>query len=221
MVSNPEVEQVACSCKVGKAIVQYELSDLNDQLIVKREEHSTSLRALADFVNQSILASAIDLDGDELVENTEAFGALDREEAIKSIYQVLADETASSEKRARVETRLEQYGIDLDSVRSAWVTHPTVRTHLRECLDIDTSQTSNLVPDDGLQTIQWARSRCVSIVERTLERLVKAGHLSITDTDISLSIHVTCTVCEQTYRPTDLVRRGGCACDQGSVTDTS
>lgn len=216
MPNNTEADQVTCSCKVGKAIAKHDLVELNAQLASKRSDGAASLRDLADFVNRSILTAALETDADTLIENTEAFGALDREEAIDSIYHVLTDDSASTEQRARVGTRLEQAGVDLEAVRSAWVTHPTVRTHLRQCLEIDTSQTSDLEPDDGLHTIEWARSQCVAIIEQTLKRLVKAGHLSITDIDISLSIRVTCTACEETYQPMDLVHRGGCACDRPS-----
>lgn len=221
MANNPGGKQVICSCKVGNAVSQYELVGLNQQLVSKRSRDEASLRDLADYINRSILAAALETDADTLIENTEAFGALGREEAIESIYHVLTDDSGSTEQLARVETRLEQSGVDLEAVRSAWVTHPTVRTHLRECLDIDTSRTPDLEPDDGLQTIEWARSQCVAIVERTFERLVQAGHLSITDVDVSLSIRVTCTACKETFRPSDLVNRGGCACDSGTSNQKS
>ena len=206
-----------CGCKVGRAVETYGLDDLDAELRRRRREREASLRELAAYTNRRILAAALDVvPADVFDGDSELFGALGRSEAVEAIYGALADDDVPPGRRARVRTRLEQTGIDVDEVTGDWVTHPTVRTHLRECLDIDTSSRRTVDLDDATNTIEWARSRCVAVVERTLDRLQSAGGIAVTEADVSVSIRITCTECRASYSPAELVSRGRCACDRGA-----
>jgi len=201
-----------CSCKVGRAAGRYGLDRLDDDLLHRRREDDASLRALADYVNRRILGAA--LDAADLDDGTAGvYGAVTDEEAVSAVYRALAGDDAEPERTARVRTRLEQAGVDLDAVTDDWVTHPTVRHHLRECLEVDTSRDSTITPDDAVDTTEWARARCARVVARTFERLDDAGLVTTESRDVSVTIQVTCTACGNSYRPTSLVERGGCACD--------
>lgn len=199
-----------CTCKVGKAITGYGLTDLDETLRERRVRDTLSLRDLADLVNQAILEAAIEQQVE--AQAVDVFGLLDPDDVIESLYDALTDESTASDRTARITSRLRQIGVDLDDVRQSWVTHPTVRSHLRDCLDLDTSTTADLSADDARRTIDWARNRCLAIVKRTIERLANAGRLTITDVDVSLTVMISCATCNETYRPARLIERGGCRC---------
>lgn len=206
-----------CSCKVGRVAGRYGLDRLDDDLLHRRREGDASLRALADYVNRRILAAALD-DADLDDGTAGVYGAVSDEEAVSAVYRALAAD-AEPERTARVRTRLEQAGVDVDAVTDHWVTHPTVRHHLRECLGIDTGRDSTITLDDAVDTTEWARARCARVVARTFERLDDAGLVTTESRDVSVTIQVTCTACGNSYRPTNLVERGGCACDDDVAAD--
>lgn len=213
MLDHTQSTQRHCDCKLGHVNEQYQLRDLNDELIRRRQNGDASLRDLASYVNLRILDAAIErATGDIVTGDNDLYGALEREEAIATIYETLTDEEIAPERRARVRTRLDQARVDLDVVEDDWLTHPTVRNHLLECLGIDTSPTRELDRDGAAKTIEWARSRCVAVIGRTLQRLQTVGQLTITNADVSLSIRITCTECQETYSPSQLLSQGRCAC---------
>lgn len=205
------VRKPTCRCKIGRTIATYRLDDLEEDL-VRRRHDGTSLRDLALYVNYRILETAIESASGSVLDDGGLFGALDRQEAIATIYEALQGDGVAPDRRARVRTRLEQDGVDLDRLEDAWVTHTTVRRHLRECEDVDTSSEPTVDSESATTTIEWARSRCTAIVDRTLERLASADDLGIASPEVSVSIRVTCTACGATFEPGQLISRGHCDC---------
>lgn len=202
-------EVAACGCKVGRNAEEYGLEALDAEL-ERRRANGASLRTLATAVNQRVLAAAIEAEtADRPID--EVFGAVAGERAIEAVYEALTDEDAP-ERRARVETRLKQHGIDVAAVRSDWVTHPTVRTHLSDCLGIDTSREPTITAADAIDTVEWARARAAGVVGRTFERLGNAGLVSTGELDVSVTLQLTCEECGRTYRPRRLLEAGSCAC---------
>lgn len=201
-------EADGCSCKVGRVADRHGLSALDDELRRRRED-GASLRALADHVNRRVLAAALDGRAERA---DEVYGAVSGEEAVELVYDALAGDDAPPERTARVRTRLEQRGVDVDAVTDDWVTHPTVRGHLRECLGLDTGRGGTVDLDDAIDTIEWARARSARVVGRTFERLDDADLVTTGDLDVSATFQLTCSTCGETYRPSRLLDRGGCAC---------
>lgn len=204
-------ESGACSCKVGRVADRHGVSGLDDELRRRRED-GASLRALADHVNRRVLAASLDDETDGLVDAV--YGAVSGEEAVALVYDALAGDDVAPERTARVRTRLEQRGVDVDAVMDDWVTHPTVRGHLRECLGLDTSRGGTVSHDDAVDTVEWARARSERVVGRTFERLDDAGLVTTGDLDVAATFRLTCADCGETYRPSRLLDRGGCACDR-------
>lgn len=205
-----------CSCKVGRQIDKYGIGDLNDELVRRREE-GASLRDLADFVNQRITRAALARANVDVTDTL--YGAVDDSDALSTLYETLAEDDVSTERTARVRTRLSQLGVDIEAVEADWVTHPTIRTHLRECLDINTQRTNTITPDDARNTIEWARTRCEDIVSQTCTRLRNADIVTTGPLDVTVTIQITCTVCGETYRPSQLLARHKCACT--SIDETA
>lgn len=199
-----------CSCKVGRVVERRGLAGLDDELRRRRAD-GASLRALTEVVNRRVLAAALDrvADGAQM---DDLFGAVSDDRAVRLVYEALAGDDAGAERRARVRTRLSQRGVDVDAVTDDWVTHPTVRRHLRECLGVDTGRNGSVTPDDAMDTIEWSRSRSEGVLGRTFERLDDAGLVRTGDLEVSATFQLTCAGCGHTYRPRQLLEEGGCAC---------
>lgn len=207
------IDYSRCGCKIGRDIDTYSLSNLNQDLLYQYHDEDASLRDLASYVNRRILNAALtEAEEDVFDSDQELFGALDRDDAIAAIYEALATDDVPAERQARVRTQLEQSGIDLDAIMDDWVTHPTVRSHLRECLDVDTSPSSDIDLADATNTIQWARSRCEGVVKKVLQRLEANTPLGIASPEVSVSVRITCTECHESYQPSELTTMDRCAC---------
>lgn len=209
-------EEMSCECKIGRDIERYYLNELNETLVEYRQEHEVSLRDLATYINHQILEAAVEDTADNMFnEESSLFGALEREDAVAAIYGALSDNDVAPDRRARVRTRLKQAGVDLNSVEDDFVTHTTVRRHLNECLGIDTSSEQTIDSENAKNTIEWVRTRCAAIVERTFKRLQSAEQLNAQNLDISVSIKATCTECGATFPPSEFISRGHCDCYSG------
>lgn len=206
-----------CSCKVGRKRREYGLDGLNDELRDQRFDHDASLRELAEYVNQRILEQAIRRAGLDLTDV--AYGAVSPDDALAVVYETLTSDSVTADREVRVRTRLEQRGVDIEAIESDWVTHPTIRDHLNECLGIETGRSSRITPDDSRDTIEWARTRCARIVEQTVSRLISSGHVTISDHNVSVIINITCSECGQAYRLSELLEKRSCSCDTDETTD--
>lgn len=206
-----------CSCKVGRSIEHYGLGELDAELVRRRRESDASLRDLADYTNRRILEAALDAAAVDL--SDALYGAVDDDGAVGVLYDVLAADDTPTERVARVRTRLTQQGVDVDRVQSDWVTHTTMRTHLNECLEVDTSREAAITVEDGRDTIEWARNRCANVIEGTLERLRNAGLLTTGPLELSVTIQVTCTDCGSSFRPDQLLAECACDCPSTESSD--
>jgi hypothetical protein len=201
---------------------KYSLEDLNSEIIDYRSTEDASLREVAAYINKSLLEQAVaETDDVELDTNTELFGAISKDEALDTIYTALHSDEVPPDQRARVRKQLEQAGIDVDDVTSDWVSHTTVSAHLNSCLDINTSQSEAVTAESAEKTIEWAKTKCKNIISRTVQRLQSADIVTICSPDISLSVHVTCTDCNTTFTPSELLSRGECNCVSGEKPITT
>jgi hypothetical protein len=186
-------------CKIGRDCAKYDLPGLNENLCRRRAD-GASLRDLREFVNERVLERAL-ADADvEVVGDPE------------NIHRLLGDEEVSAGRQAELRSRLQRAGVDIESVEKDFVSHQTVRAHLKDCLDVDTSRRSSIDTDRATRNVNWAKSRSKAVIERTLDQLRNAGHLSTDDLDVTQTVRVTCTGCGETYRVADLLDRGGCEC---------
>ena len=189
-----------------------------DKVMWPASEHGPEItkRDLADYVNQRILAAALASAG---VDVTDAlFGAVSSDDALTALYEALANTDTPAERQARVRTRLAQLGVDVETVEANWITHPTIRTHLRDCLGITTRRTATVTPDDARDTIEWGRTRCANVIDQTFKRLRNADIVSTGPLEITVTIQLTCTTCGETFRPGQLLTDTECACTPADET---
>lgn len=216
MTRNTKLESTErqCSCKVGRVAERFDLSNLNDELISLRNDDA-SLRDLAAYFNRRVLEEAI-----SDIDQTQLYGAVNAEDGIENIYQAISGDDVAADQAARTRTRLEQAGLDVDDLTDNWVSHPTVGKHLNECLNIDTSHSSSITRKDGIDIIEWSRTRCEQVVSRTLERLSKKNLVTVGELNVDVTIRINCTMCNSTLHPVQFIREGGCRCKAESSTDT-
>lgn len=201
-----------CDCKVGRAIDAYDLDELDDTLRTERENHDRSLRDLADLINRKILSATVNRIAP--AEQPIVYEGISEDEALEKLYDVIRGNVSASDK-ARVETRLKQTGVDIESVADDWVTHPTVRRHLNECLGVRTDRTSGISVEKGVNTIEWSRNRTENIVIDTIDRMENAGVLEHSkEVDVHVAVRITCHQCGNFYQVSEYIDSGGCFCDE-------
>jgi len=192
-------DQAPCSCKIGRTVVAYGIEGLDAKLRARRAD-GESLRDLERFLNRSLLRRAVQNAGTDVIGDVDA------------IYDALAGIDVSAGKRTEIRERLEHAGVDVTGVEDAFVSYQTVRSHLNECLDVDTARDQHLSIDDARGTIAWARSRSEGIVDRTIQRLDAADEVTTGDLDVSQVVRVSCADCGATAPVDVFLDDGGCHC---------
>lgn len=186
-------------CKVGRAIQLCDLYEFNNELR-NRRDRGDSLRDLATFTNTRILewslaGANVNIVGD-----------------VETLYHILTDNDIRTSRRAEAKSQLENQGISVSEILDTFVSHTTMRQHLQECLNIDTSQSQQVDPDAEQGTIEWARARSEQVIEESLTRLQSANVLEAGELDVTHSVRVTCNACGTSYRLHKLLEEGHCAC---------
>lgn len=190
---------VACSCKVGRTAEKYGLADVDDLLRDHRAE-GASLRRLETVVNEAVLRSALrDTDTDVFRD-------------AGAIYRNLTDDVSAG-VRTETETWLSRVGVGPDELKGDFVSYQTVRTHLRECLGVDTTRDNTLSVEDAEGTIEWARSRSEGIIGRTIERLADTDGFAGGAIEVTHVVRASCTDCGASYPVEQFIDRNGCDCD--------
>jgi len=190
-------------CKVDRIIEKYGLSGL-DQELERRHRRGASLRDLETVINTRVLEQALLESEVALVGDTE------------SIYHVLQGDDETPGRTAEIRSQLERAGPPLSDVESDFVSHQTVKRHLQNCLGVDTTRQTQITLDDAQQTVEWAQSQNLSVIENTLNRLQSAGILDSEHIDVTQSVRVTCEHTGDTFRLREFLRRGGCGCEQST-----
>lgn len=186
-------------CKVSRVAQDYHIPDI-DRKLEKRRDHGNSLRDLATYLNKEIFSEALGSAAREVIGDAD------------SIYEVLYGDDVSRSRRAELRSKLLRNDVDIDSIESDFVSHQTVRNHLHDCREIDTSRESTVDIGGARKTIEWAQARSEGVIEQTLERLRSANEISEHPTEVTQSVRVGCTACGSTYRIEEFLEQRGCDC---------
>lgn len=192
--------------KVARVIEEYDLTGLDDELVEfwsgERGERR-SLRELAEYVNHELLRSAMKeadmspLDGE--VENT---------------YRLLTDGDVSSGMRTEAETSLEREDVDVERLRTDFVSHQAVHTYLTKYREVDSPDTTS-EQDQTTKTIgaiQRLKNRLVAVVENNLRTLRETDRVTIGEFNVLVDVRVFCDDCQTQYDIVELLTTGGCDC---------
>lgn len=189
------------ACKVDKVIEKRDLVGLDEELRRRRTEDEASLRDLEAYFNKRVLA-------DEL--RTQRVETLQGE--VENTYRLLTSDDVTTGARTEALDRLERSGVDTDALLSEFVSYQTMRSHLRDCLQIDTSRESTIDRSDAEDTVFSLVSRTESVIDQTLSRLRSAAELRTGELDLAINVRVACEECGREYPVSQLLDRGHCAC---------
>ncbi|WP_435180456.1 rod-determining factor RdfA [Halorussus sp. AFM4] len=180
---------------------KYDLQNADDRIIRKREREDASLRALETYLNRWVLRR-------EMVE--QGMNVLDGEAA--NYHRLLSDDEVLKANTAAARRELESAGIDVDEVLGDFVSYQTVRKHLNECLDKDTSEEYTPDLDEGFDTIEALLQRVKSVTARTINRFRRHDVASIGEVDIIVSVKLRCGDCGRVHSLHQFMDSPHCPC---------
>ena len=194
-----------CTCKVGRVMGEFGLTDLNDELVTRRKGTAgdeASLRDLTGFFNRAVLRRAIENAGESPLQGE-----------VENIYRLLTDDDVSSGMRVRARKRLERDGVDVEAVEDSVISHPTMGTHLKDCLGVQRSETAENRVENARERIFKMQTRAERVIESALQGLVRAGYLAGGSLAVSVDLQVSCEECGAHAGVARFIEREGCDCE--------
>jgi hypothetical protein len=191
--------------KVQRVIDEYGLDGIEEELQrywLGEGVDRRSLRNLADFLNRRLVRSAMTDAG---------LNPLDGEAA--NTYRLLTDDEVTSGDRTKVERQLGREGVDVEQLRSDFVSHQAIHTYLTDYLGVSLdsdSQESSV--EKGIDTIQRLNSRSKAVSEKTVQSLVNQGEVRIGTHTVTVETRIVCRDCNRQYDLVEFLERGRCEC---------
>lgn len=192
--------------KVARLIDSYDLGrsygDSLEQRWTAEGDERESLRTLADRFNKRLLAAAMTDAGMSTVDGE-----------VANLYRLLTDDDVSGGNRTEARRRLEQRGVDVDTLESDFVTYQAIRSYLTEYrgAEYDAGDDSTRT-ESVIQTIQRLKSRIRSVAEESLDQLRTTDRITLGEFRLFIDIGVLCEECDAQYGLVELLKRGGCDC---------
>lgn len=194
--------------KVARLIGEYQLGetygDRLEALWTADGPERESLRALAERFNERLLEAAMADAG---------MATIDGE--VENLYRLLTSDDVSSGNRTEARSHLQQQGIDIDQLERDFVTYQAIRSYLKEYRGAEYDRGSDTTRIDSvIETIQRLQSRTSSVAEKSLEQLKNTNKLTLGEFRIFVDVDVLCEDCNTQYGIIELLREGGCDCEQ-------
>ncbi|WP_396613587.1 rod-determining factor RdfA (plasmid) [Haloferax sp. S1W] len=185
--------------KVGRLIESYDMDGFGAELEQRwtDEEESESLRSLATVFNHELLRAAAMDAGLDLLSGE-----------VESLYQALTDDDVTGGERTRARGRLERAGVDVDQLRSNFVSHQAVHTYLTSFRGASKERRRS----DPTERVQRLRGRLAAVAESAIESAANNGDVDIGSPEVLVDVQMLCADCGRQYGFDELVERGGCEC---------
>lgn len=183
-------------CKVCRVLDERNMGRYEDRLVdqwTADPPNRKGYRQLAEWLNTMMLRREMDRAGLSTLGNEP-----------ESKYERLrgGDETVAAEVRRD----LRNEGIDVDRLDADFVSYGVVRTHLRECLDLDRTVEST---DWEADAIEYTREHASSKLEDAVRSLLNKGDLAACgDVEVHVSFEVECDECHTRVPVERALRRG-------------
>lgn len=183
-------------CKVCRVLDERDMQRYEDRLVdqwIADSANRKGYRQLAEWLNTMMLRREMDRAGLSTLGNEP-----------ESKYQRLrgGDETVAAEVRSG----LRNEGIDVDSLTTDFVSYGVVRTHLKECLDVDRDVETTEWEADA---IGYTHEHASKKLEDAVRSLLNKDELSACgDVEVHVSFEVECEGCH-TRVPIDRALRRG------------
>jgi len=192
--------------KVERLIDEYGLDAWGDRLEAKwlgERGERRSLRELAREFNVAVLDATLREAGHSPIDAD-----------LRSTYRTLSDEDVPRADEVRKRRQLERDGVDVDALRSDFVTHQAVHTYLTRVRDAELDRDDGDTVERRRETIQRLEGRTGVVTESALEDLVEADVLRDREYEVLVSVTVVCDDCGADYTVTELFESGGCDCER-------
>lgn len=201
---NPTDGGVGRPSKVARLIDQYGLNGFGAELerrwTADDPDERSSLRDLARLVNRRVLREHLQTAGEQ---------PLDGE--VENLYRLLTDDAVGGADRTRAERRLERHDIDVDDLRSEFVSYQAVRTYLTHHRGAEYAEADER-PATVADHVRRLRSRTASVTRSKIDGLERSDHLDIGDVRVTVDVRVICEDCGAQYDFDTLIDRRQCEC---------
>lgn len=188
-------------CKIERVAEKYSLNEV-DSFLKREHEDRTSIREMTDTLNRSIVRSAIE----DINQESDSYFSVDR------VYDLITND-GQPDYSDELRNKLKAADVSIRRLEIDTVSTETVRRHIRNCLDIESSRVTTL--ESGQQTINWSLSHHRSITEKTFNNLQKAGRIEIGDYEMKFTEpKVRCNDCANTYTMKEILNEQGCECSK-------
>lgn len=197
--------------KVVRLIEEYELGDIGDQLEHQwtiDSDDRMSLRDLADYFNQQLLAEAMADAGMQPLSGE-----------IENVYRLLTADHISKADRTRIRRRLERKSIDVEQLDRDFVTYQAIRTYLKDHRGAEYATDDRPRTDVEVENFQRIRGRTVTVTEGKLDQLVNGDHITLGEFRVLVEINVFCEDCGSQYELIEVLEQGGCGCPRQTKSD--
>lgn len=165
-----------------------------------------SLRALARRFNIRLLEERLSQAGQS---------PLDGE--AENTYRLLTDDDVSAGMRIQAERELERASIDIEALRSSFVSHQAIHTFLTTDRELE-GPGNETSPEERLEkdtdSIQRLSSRLAAVTEDTIERHASSGSLEDESVSVLVDVNVLCDACGEQHDVRTFLEKGGCGCQQ-------
>jgi sulfopyruvate decarboxylase TPP-binding subunit len=123
----------------------------------------------------------------------------------------------SSGVRTDTRSRLEQRGVDINSLESDFVTYQAIRSYLKDWRGAEYQTISDEAKiQKDLESIQRLMSRTTSVTEERIEKLRETDRIALDAFEVLLDVQVLCQACGDQHSVTELLERDGCPCQISS-----
>ena len=190
--------------KLRRVLKEYDLEELGEEIEaywLDDTDSRYSLRELATYVNQQVLRTAMDEAGMNSLEGE-----------VENTYRLLSDDDVSTGTQTQAQRRLSREGVDVDQLKSDFVSRQAVHTYLTKDRGVSYSPSEGDPLEREAENIQRLKRRMTTITESKIAQLRNSDRLAIGEFETFIDVRVLCEECGTQYQVSDLLTQGKCEC---------
>lgn len=205
----PRVESETSCCKVGRTAMEYGIKNRLPELNSHRKS-GKSFREVTRIFNTWIVEQA--LKHADISDDRSIHAALVGENIADDIYHSLYTDETSDVEQTEVRARLSAAGVDVDRLESSFVSHVTIRSHLKECVRVEPDPSPPKF-EKIANTARGAKNRAKNVIQSTFKRGARHGQIQTDSLRVEILVKITCEECGDTFYLAELLEKQRCSCD--------
>jgi hypothetical protein len=195
-------ETSQCNCKVSKSAQKYGKLELAEEIGRRWAEDNKSVRTLADEFNQTLLKSALNQAGADLLKGE-----------VANLYKLLQSEGTGEDQQIKAKARLDNRGIEPNTLLADFVSYQTIYRHLRRCLDLERDINSDDNDRSKLKArIRALETRTEKVTQKTISQFKDGDEASVKEPKVHLDITVFCEECNASMSLQEIFDGKKCLC---------